>query len=199
MHSRIEFVSNEAVHIQRNGNLVTMKTGLRAFGGELHMGDLQDVRHCSWDRDGLNALDECVACYNATGSFAALKDTSAELFRGKRVRTGMGGAPVTFLHFDRNGKAVILFSDKSMGTWDREKLKPLVDPPVIKPYTSPEQAVWLIGKKIVGTLVSATVLYVGADCVRLKFDHTAGPVDTMFKDLATATCEGKPCGIVEKI
>lgn len=141
MNSRIALVSENEVLIDRNiiagkgvcvTRLVVRKDGLGVFGdaGE------------QWDAEGCAALIDCLNCLEATGSFAALADTSAVPFVGKIFKQRDGHLRrVVFVEDDRvwachaNGKA-----EKYVILQDPANMLPLTPAPKVRPYTESEAA-----------------------------------------------------------
>lgn len=149
------------------------------------------------DAGRLDALLDILHCWKDTGSFAALADTSDIPFVGKTLkRTMLDGSQQECTILERNpGQDSWLVRGPSTAVSSSSKFLPLAPPaPKVRPYTKPEQALWLIGKRASGKCNDADILFVGEKSVIAK---SLTRVEIDYEELAKATCEGKPCGIIE--
>lgn len=104
MNSRIEYVSEKEVRIQQTPNEGSANR-IRCTNDRIVF--CYDEECASyWDAAGLLALNLVINCYTATRSFAALQDTSAAAFIGKRVRRP-NSLEATVSHFWHSGDVLL--------------------------------------------------------------------------------------------
>ena len=146
MNSRIKLISDTEVEVQRNRhsglvslfvhNGTTLLVNHNHFNGNLEI-----------DAEGNDAELEVRQCWKDTGSFAALADTSAVPYKGKRMRDGKGDVVTLVLAAGSNGWWHSE-TEGALGVLATKEYLPLTPP--VKKYRplTPVEALQHFGRKI---------------------------------------------------
>ncbi len=201
MNDRITLVSDTEVRIRRYESCRETST-LRAYpAGEMDI--FSNIAAHTWDAEGRAALRDCINCLD-TGSFAALADTSAVPYVGKRMR--IKDQPCAFRVLDVCGSHAFAAATEdncrvNRAWWSHEYFLPLVEPapaPKYRPYTPVEAAEFL------GRCYLRKGEYAGVPLVTLSA-HVVNPaaVNTglhltyeKFAEECTWLDGGTPCGVL---
>lgn len=203
MNSRIELVSADSVSIRHHSKDAGVTT-LRVNAGRDSI-NRNSAGTDYWDAEGRAALRDCLNCFDQTGSFAALADTSDVPYSGKRVRLkDHNGEVLGFIirqRDDRKGFYYFRDDHKDMfvySTTDGITILPLTPAPpkrVIRAYTPVEAAAHLGRSMKASPHPSFTVRYVS-----INGFHAAGgavyPFASAAKECSWAD-DNSPCGIEE--
>lgn len=211
MNSRIRYVSNRCVWILDANGKDALRLVASLSKETTHLEP--DLDKCAatseLDDEGLKALAEAANCRIQTGSFAALADTSPEIFVGKKMR---------YLHpgtFEKEEVTVIAPNPYCDGSWRIERpncavvwttndLLPITPPephkPKVRPYTMREfvEASHALDRRLIGSIGSSGTIYrLTQSEVEVKGDSR--PQSVTFENLAKHwrwADDNSPCGVV---
>lgn len=226
MNERIELVSDTEVRVRRNGNRVSADLDwMCSLSADTHIGGLiawYESGGERWDALGLSALRDCINCLEATGSFAALADTSAGIFVGNWVRCarvdykhGLSvGEKIKIVSLGSTGKPLVQSNRDRVWWLEPEDCLPLAPPaPVVRPYTLEEfLKAWRPGRSVKASgrpgceYQIRTVERNQWNKPDTYFELGVGPKCTgftadakQFVELCTWADDNSPCGCVEKV
>lgn len=155
MNERIEIVRDNLTYIRR---IVSHDCRIAV---ELLASGYVSIGGIYYDDDGLRALLDVINCKLSTGSFAAMSDTSAVPFCGKRMRwhtADDGDHEVTILAVGDTWSRLVSHKTNASYVPENKSLLPLTEPapqePVIRPWTPVDAAVH-IGRLIKSDIGSA--------------------------------------------
>ncbi len=192
MNGRIELVGDDAVQITGRNICIVKRT----------INGLEVDALWTGDRDAVEALLDTLQCYLDTGAFAALADTSSELYLGKKMRRGSLIVSINQMP-DKGSKWCKYEEDTgSVYTASVESLRPLSRPePKVRPYTPAEAAAHL-GRSVRfdDPVMAYELRTVSADEVVLHDSTHVASYKLGYKHFASYCWadDSSPCGVVEK-
>lgn len=204
MNERIEIVSETYVRIQRNSGGQQSATEVTIRGNDLCLNN-DTVLAGVWDALGRAALRDCINCLEATGNFAALADTSAVPFVGKRMRHKLRERyEYTVLDAsDPLGKVLLQrVDDIERICTHRNELLPITAPeppkPKVRPYT-PVEAVQHLGREMNWDYGHANqkLIQVGLTHALIAGDQGYASYESLAEHYRWADTN-EPCGILEQ-
>ncbi len=193
MNERIKIVGDTEVWIG-TGYCPNAPMRLYLHGSELRSEQQAPYKEI-WDDEGRDALIDALQCHKATGSFAALADTSNVPYVGKVVMTSHGRGVVMQVGDGDKPALVQVRQGSGSNLWfTRQTILPLTPPPKYRAYTPVEAAAHL--NRDVRTHDGSVIALSAVLAVCIKLDGRHYSFDSFVKNCCWADT-GEPCGVRE--
>lgn len=207
MNDRLELIGEREVRLRLGEHINAAKITVECGCDTLFVRIPTHILVLGWDAGAYRALRDCINCLEATGSFAALADTSAVPFVGKEVCTSHGRGVVMQVGDGDKPAPIQVRQESGSNIWfSKLTLTPIAPPQKVRGFrTATEFEVARGFDRLVATRESKIpcghfieITAVPGKPLRLRFDGYSSHV---LADRAAELYEwadtGEPCGIVE--